>query len=247
MAGNFKVGMTLTAKDDASAVLVKGLKLTTKAATDAEKAVERAGNEQQKSNEKNARSARTAAEESRRAAVARETLGVRSERAIRREIDQTIASYNRLTRAGIASAREQDRAFRAMKDRVKELKTEMRGYSRMNEAKRIGGNALAITGGIAASGAVLAQPVARQMAYERNLSMMANTAFSEGGQTGRLAGRTKLATSIRAAVGYGGGTKEDASEAMNTMLASGFVSYDTANQWLPQLMKLIRLEINDRE
>ncbi|MGL3102529.1 hypothetical protein [Enterobacter asburiae] len=104
MAGSFKVGMTLTAKDDASAVLVKGLKLTTKAATDAEKAVERAGNEQQKSNEKNARSARTAAEESRRAAAARETLGVRSERAIRREIDQTIASYNRLTRAGVASA-----------------------------------------------------------------------------------------------------------------------------------------------
>ncbi|WP_238582670.1 hypothetical protein [Trabulsiella odontotermitis] len=32
MAGNFKVGMTLTANDDASAVLVKGLKLTTKAA-----------------------------------------------------------------------------------------------------------------------------------------------------------------------------------------------------------------------
>lgn len=237
MAGNFKVGMTLTAKDDASAVLVKGLKLTTKAATDAEKAVERAGNEQQKSNEKNARSARTAAEESRRAAVARETLGVRSERAIRREIDQTIASYNRLTRAGVASAREQDRAFRAMKDRVKELKTEMRGYSRMNEAKRIGGNALAITGGIAAGGAVLAQPVARQMAYERNLSMMANTAFSDGGQTGRLAGRTKLAGSIRQSVSYGGGTKEDAAEAMNQMLASGAVTYETANKWLPQLMK----------
>lgn len=237
MAGNFKVGMTLTAKDDASAVLVKGLKLTTKAATDAEKAVERAGNEQQKSNEKNARSARTAAEESRRAAAARETLGVRSERAIQREITQTIASYNRLTRAGVASAREQDRAFRAMKDRVKELKTEMRGYSRMSEARRIGGNALAITGGVAAGGAVLAQPVARQMAYERNLSMMANTAFGDGGQAGRLAGRNKLAGSIRQAIGYGGGSKDDAAEAMNQLVASGAVSYETANKWLPQLMK----------
>lgn len=237
MAGNFKVGMTLTAKDDASAVLVKGLKLTTKAATDAEKAVEQVGKEQQKNNEKNARSARTAAEESRRAAAARETLGVRSERTIQREIAQTIASYNRLTRAGVASAREQDRAFRAMKDRVKELKTEIRGYSRMNEARRVGGNALAITGGIAAGGAVVAQPVARQMAYERNLSMMANTAFSEGGQAGRLAGRAKLAGSIRQSVSYGGGTKEDAAEAMNQMLASGVVSYETANKWLPQIMK----------
>lgn len=237
MAGSFKVGMTLTAKDDATAVLVKGLKLTTKAATDAEKAVESVGDAQQKNNQQNARSARTAADEARRAAAARENLGVRSERTIQREIAQTIASYNRLTRSGVASAREQERAFRSMRSQVKELRTEMRGFSRMAEARRIGGNTLSIAGGLAAGAAVVAQPVGRQMAYERNLSMMANTAFSEGGQAGRLAGRTKLATSIRAAVGYGGGTKEDASEAMNAMLASGVVSYDTANQWLPQLMK----------
>ncbi|MBH2948290.1 phage tail tape measure protein [Serratia marcescens] len=237
MAGSFKVGMTLTAKDDATAVLVKGLKLTTKAATDAEKAVESVGDAQQKNNQQNARSARTAADEARRAASARENLGVRSERTIQREIAQTIASYNRLTRSGVASAREQERAFRSMRSQVKELRQEMRGFSRMAEARRIGGNTLSIAGGLAAGAAVVAQPVGRQMAYERNLSMMANTAFSEGGQAGRLAGRTKLATSIRAAVGYGGGTKEDASEAMNAMLASGVVSYDTANQWLPQLMK----------
>src|SRR5690606_12900662 len=81
------------------------------------------------------------------------------------------------------------------------------------------------------------QPIGRQMAYERQLSMMANTAFADGGQAGRLAGRERLAGSIRKAVGYGGGSKEDAAEAMNQMLASGAVSYDTANKWLPQLMK----------
>lgn len=237
MAGSFKVGMTLTAKDDATAVLVKGLKLTTKAATDAEKAVESVGDAQQKTTQQNARSARTAADEARRAAAARENLGVRSERTIQREIAQTIASYNRLTRSGVASAREQERAFRSMRSQVKELRQEMRGFSRMAEARRVGGNALSIAGGLAAGAAVVAQPVGRQMAYERNLSMMANTAFSDGGQAGRLAGRNKLATSIRAAVSYGGGTKEDASEAMNQMLASGVVSYDTANKWLPQLMK----------
>ncbi|EGT5658474.1 phage tail tape measure protein [Citrobacter braakii] len=237
MAGNFKVGMTLTAKDDASAVLVKGLKLTTKAATEAEKAVERAGSEQQKSNEKNTRSARTAADEARRAAAARETLGVRSERTIQREIARTIASYNRLSRSGVASVREQERAFRSMKQQVKELRQEMRGFSRMSEARRIGGNMLAVGGGIAAATAVVARPVKRQMSYERNLSMMANTAFGDGGQAGRLAGRQKLADSIRQAVGYGGGSKESASEAMNQMLASGAVSYETANKWLPELMK----------
>lgn len=237
MAGSFKVGMTLTAKDDATAVLVKGLKLTTKAATDAEKAVEGVGEAQQKTTQQNARSARTAADEARRAAAARENLGVRSERTIQREIAQTIASYNRLTRSGVASAREQERAFRSMRSQVKELRQEMRGFSRMAEARRIGGNALSIAGGVAAGAAVVAQPVGRQMAYERNLSMMANTAFSEGGQAGRLAGRNKLATSIRSAVSSGGGTKEDASEAMNAMLASGVVSYDSANKLLPTIMK----------
>ncbi|PPA30468.1 tail length tape measure protein [Aeromonas jandaei] len=238
MAGNFKVGMTLTAKDDSSAVLVKGLKLTTKAAQDAQKAIEKSGNAQQKSNEQSAKGARSAAEEARRLAMARENLGVRAEKAIQREIDQTIASYNRLTRSGVASAREQDRAFRAMKDRVRELKTEMNGVSRLNKLMTGGRQALAVGGGIVAGGAVLAQPVARQMAYERSLSAMANTAFSDGGQAGRLAGREKLAGSIRGAVTYGGGTKEDASEAMNEMLASGAVNYETANKWLPDLMKL---------
>lgn len=237
MAGSFKVGMTLSAKDEATNVLVKGLKLTTKAATDAEKAVESVGNAQQKTTQQNARSARTAADEARRASAARENLGVRSERSIQREIAQTIASYNRLTRAGVTSAREQDRAFRAMNQRVRELKTELNGVSRAAKLGNIGRGVATAAGAVAAGTAVLAQPVGRQMAYERNLSMMANTAFSEGGQAGRLSGRNKLATSIRSAVTYGGGTKEDASEAMNQMLASGVVSYDTANKWLPQLMK----------
>lgn len=237
MAGSFKVGMTLSAKDDATAVLVKGLKLTTKAATEAEKAVARVGEEQKDSAEQGARSARTAAEEARRAATARENLGIRSERTIRRELNETIASYNRVARSSATSAREQERAFRSMRARVRELNQEMRGYSRMAEARRIGGNAMAVAGGVAAGAAVLARPVTRQMAYERQLSMMANTAFSDEGQAGRLAGRERLAGSIRKAVSYGGGTKDDAAEAMNQMLASGAVSYDTANKWLPQLMK----------
>lgn len=237
MAGNFKVGMTLTAKDDASAVLAKGLKLTTKAASDAEKAVGSAGDAAKKSSEQGARGARTAADESRRAAAARENLGVRAERTIQREIAQTIASYNRLTRSGVVSAQEQDKAFRSMKGRIRELRQEMRGFSRVAEAKRIGGNTMSIAGGLAAGVAMTAAPVNRQMVYERQLSMMANTAFSDGGQAGRLAGRDKLKTSIRQAVGYGGGTKEDASEAMNQMLASGVVSYDSANTLLPEIMK----------
>lgn len=237
MAGNFKVSMTLTVKDEASKVIAKGMTDTSKAATEAEKAAARVNNEQKKGAEGAARITRTASEEYRRAARARETLGVRSEQSIQREIAQTIASYNRLARTTVMSSREQERAFRRMKDQVRELKTEMRGYSRMGEVKRFGSNAMAIGGGIAAGAAVLSRPVANQMSYERQLSMMANTAFGDDGQAGRLAGRTKLANSIRAAVMSGGGTKEDAAEAMNNMIASGAVSYETADKWLPTIMK----------
>ncbi|WP_332832486.1 hypothetical protein [Escherichia coli] len=51
--------------------------------------------------------------------------------------------------------------------------------------------------------------------------MMANTAFSDGGRKAGSPGVKKLKNSIRAAVTYGGGTKEDAADAMNEMLASG--------------------------
>ncbi|MGK0740252.1 phage tail tape measure protein, partial [Yokenella regensburgei] len=41
-----------------------------------------------------------ALQEYRRQAQARETLGIRSEQSIRREISQTLAAYNRLSRSG---------------------------------------------------------------------------------------------------------------------------------------------------
>jgi len=47
-----------------------------------------------------------ALQEYRRQAQAREALGIRSEQSIRREINQTLAAYNRLSRSGTMIARE---------------------------------------------------------------------------------------------------------------------------------------------
>ncbi|ENY3971705.1 phage tail tape measure protein, partial [Escherichia coli] len=172
---------------------------------------------------------------------------------IRREIYQTVASYNRLARAGFESAQEQERAMQATREKARALKRELDGVTqaqmkmaktpvipepgRFARAAAFGGNAMTIGGGIMAGAAIMTQPVRNQMSYERQLSMMANTAFSDGGLEGRQFGREKLKNSIRAAVTYGGGTKEDAAEAMNEMLASGAFSWDTANNLLPQIMK----------
>ncbi|MGC7990334.1 phage tail tape measure protein [Salmonella enterica] len=236
MAGNFKVGMTLTARDDASLKLVKGLKLTKKAAEDAVTATRKSGREQKRTDDESISSTKRVVTELQRAARARETLGIRSEHEIRRQIALTEASYNRLARSGVMSAREQARAWRATKEQIRELKREMRGVGTLAKAANIGGNVLTIGGGIAAGAAIMAQPVKKQMSYERRLAMMANTAFSDGGLEGRKAGLEQMKSSIRNAVTYGGGTKEDAAETLDTLLKDG-ISFETANKWLPELMK----------
>ncbi|EEY1041362.1 phage tail tape measure protein [Escherichia coli] len=252
MAGNFKVGMTLTAKDEASQVLEKGQKQVIKATEGVTKAIRKAGAEQKRTEQESVNSTKKAAKEIQRAARARETLGIRAEREIRREIYQTVASYNRLARAGFESAQEQERAMQATREKARALKRELDGITqaqmkmaktpvipepgRFARAAAFGGNAVTIGGGIAAGAAIMAQPVKKQMSYERQLAMMANTAFSDGGLEGRRAGLEQMKSSIRNAVTYGGGTKEDAAETLDALLKDG-ISFETANKWLPELMK----------
>ncbi|MCV8874901.1 phage tail tape measure protein [Escherichia coli] len=252
MAGNFKVGMTLTAKDEASQVLEKGQKQVIKATEGVTKATRKAGAEQKRTEQESVNSTKKAAKEIQRAARARETLGIRAEREIRREIYLTVASYNRLARAGFESAQEQERAMQATREKARALKRELDGVTqaqmkmaktpvipergRFARAAAFGGNAVTIGGGIAAGAAIMAQPVKKQMSFDRRLSEMANTAFSDGGLAGRQAGKEKLKSSIKNAVMYGGGSKEDAADTMNELLAAG-VDYDTADKWLPQIMK----------
>lgn len=253
MAGNFKVGMTLTAKDEASQVLEKGQKQVIKATEGVTKATRKAGAEQKRTEQESINSTKKAAKEIQRAARARETLGIRAEREIRREIYLTVASYNRLARAGFESAQEQERAMQATREKARALKRELDGVTqaqmkmaktpvipepgRFARAAAFGGNAVTTGAGIAAGAAIMAQPVKKQMSYERQLAMMANTAFSDGGLEGRRAGLEQMKSSIRNAVTYGGGTKEDAAETLDALLKDGGISFETASKWLPELMK----------
>ncbi|ELS1235017.1 phage tail tape measure protein, partial [Escherichia coli] len=144
------------------------------------------------------------------------------------------------------------RAMQATREKARALKRELDGVTqaqmkmaktpvipergRFARAAAFGGNAVTIGGGIAAGAAIMAQPVKRQMSYERQLAMMANTAFSDGGLEGRRAGLEQMKSSIRNAVTYGGGTKEDAAETLDALLKDG-ISFETASKWLPELMK----------
>ncbi len=191
-----------------------------------------------------ARADRNALTSSQRLANARQQLEIRSEQTIRREIDQTIAAYNRLARAGFASTNEQARAFAALSTRVADLRRELSGVQQQESAMARTGRGIgmawkagaAVAG--AAAGAMVAAPAVREtMAYDRRLAMMANTAFSDRDVAGRRRGMGELNEAIVTAVRSGGGSREQAADTLDNLLASGAVSDKTAMEMLPTLQK----------
>lgn len=170
-------------------------------------------------------------------ASARETLGVRSEHKIQQEINHTIAAYNRLKRSGTATSRELARAAEATRTKIARLNAEM---GKTSWGQRLGnvGTAIASVGaGMAAGAMVMAQPMKKEMDYDRRLAMVSNTAFSDRDVAGRIAGKKELHDAVKSAVETGGGTKEEALGALDKLLASGTVKAETAMKLLPTLQK----------
>ncbi|KDB09517.1 tail tape measure protein core region-containing protein [Burkholderia sp. lig30] len=179
-----------------------------------------------------------------RSSEARAQLSARSDQAIRREIDQNVAAYNRLARAGFASVNEQARAYGALAQRVGALNRELRNTEqiegRMARSGRAVGAMWQAGGAIAAgaAGVMVAAPAVREtMGYDRRIAMMANTAFSDRDVAGRRAGMVELNNAIVGAVRYGGGSREQAADTLDNLLASGAISQKSAINMLPTLQK----------
>ena len=225
MARNLQVALTLLAKDAASKVLRKVMQDSIRQQQEAGKASDQLGNTQKRNSDSSIRASRSLQAEFRRAASARESLGIRSEKTIQREIQLTIAAYGRLTRTGKLSASEQGRAFQAMTERVSRLRTELTGagqaMSKMDRARQWGSNIGAVAGGVMAAGAVIADPVKRQMAYENRNADIANTAYNELSAPERIKKIPVINEAIRGAVRYGGGTPEAAQGTMGELYAGG--------------------------
>lgn len=238
---DLKLALSLIAKDNGSKALRQALTGIQQQTTANKKAEDEAARSREQSAQSGIRAARSLQQEYQRSASARSTLGIRSEREIQREIAQTQAAYNRLLRTGTMTANEQTRAFRAMTQQVSQLRTELNGagqsMSRMERARNWGSNASAIAGGIFAAGAIVAPSVRNQMSYDERLADMANTAFDGRNVSGRIGGIKELDQLVRKAVSVGGGNKETAAEALNELLASGTVSFESASSFLPVLQK----------
>lgn len=234
---NMDLSLTLKAKDYASGVIKSVENSVSKSTKNIENQAQRSATTQQRAVRQTAQVTEQSYRQIQQAARNREMLGVRSERSIQNEINRTRAAYDQLKRSGIASGRELDRAAVATKRRIAELNAEMGKVSMGQRLGNIGRGIAGLAAGATAAVMVLAQPMKKQMDYDRSLAMTANTAFAERDVAGRIAGKAELNSAVKSAVEISGGTKEDALGALDTMLASGAVKADTAMKLLPTLQK----------
>lgn len=244
MAKDLENKLVLTAVDNASKVVKDTAKNAEKAFKDTERAAQQSGNAQAQSAQKATNETTTAhrkLEQSyrniRKVNAAREVLDIRSENAIQREIEQTRAAYDRLKRSGVASQNELRRASEQTKQRIKELNTELGKSSFGDKAASVGRGLIGVGAGVAAGAMVMREPARNQMDFDKRLAMVANTAYSDRDVQGRIAGKKELFKAVEKAVNVGGGTKEDALNSLDTLLASGAMSADTAMNLLPTLQK----------
>ncbi|MDA0697940.1 MAG: hypothetical protein O2793_16265 [Proteobacteria bacterium] len=170
-------------------------------------------------------------------------LGIRTEQQIHNEIKQTRSTYAQLgilQRQGLATTKDMERAYSAMNIRVAQLNRELgktitaekqiqqiqRSHGGYNNALQRGS---AATMGAVAGGAIVSNALQKPRDYDQQLTYIAATAT--GGQNmavaDRLAARSKLNDYIKSAVRSGGGTREDAAAAANTLIASG--KYELSN------------------
>lgn len=240
MARNLQLALQLLARDTGSKVLKQALQGISRDTKAAQKTDDELAKSRQQNSTTAIRASRSLIEEYRRASSARATLGIRSEREIQREIQQTMAAYNRLTRTGMLSANEQNRAFRAMTDRVKTLRTELGGVNdsmtRMQRFRAAGSTVAAVAGGLTAAGMIIKDPVQRQMAFERRNAEIANTAYKELSGPERIKKIPVINNAIRNAVRYGGGTPEAAQDTLNALFA-GSLDEKTAMKILPDITR----------
>lgn len=197
-----------------------------KTATTATTAAEKASTAMERAAERAATATEQAASRQRssyeRLSHARETLGMRSEQAIQREIQQTVAAYNRLKDSGTLSFQEQTRAAEAMRSKVEQLTNEM---GKLTAAQKIMAGiktAAAIGAGVTAAGYVLRDPAKASMAYDERLGLLANTAYAEYGKDGRKLGEVQIRKAVSQAVDAGI-TKDAAMDALEKLVADNQV------------------------
>lgn len=92
-------------------------------------------------------------------------------------------------------------------------------------------------GGMMAAGAVVRGPMSQAMTYDQQLTYMADTAAAGRGPGAYRASKTQISNAINEALQLGGGKREDAATALQTMIASGKFEFGDALAQLPMVAR----------
>ena len=168
-----------------------------------------------------------------RMAEARETLGIRSEQMIQREIQRTEAAYNRLANAGVLSAEEQKRAFAAMQSKVATLRKELQGAAK--DGRGLGSKLMSFGAGVWGAKQAMAPAFDRQLDFSERLAYVSNRVYADRGVEGRLEGQKELNGIVEKSVRYGNGSQSDVLEGLATMATSGAFKLDDIKTLLPTI------------
>lgn len=226
-----KLSLVLEGKDKSASSALKNLKSGIKDATATASAeAKKAGTEQ-------LCVIRTIDRENRQAAGARSRLGMRSEQEIQREISRTRQAYQTLVNSGKASQSELQRAARMTRDRVRELNAEMGKTTKLANLSKWGKAAGTMAAGVYGAVRTLKEPIQQRRDFDLNLAYAANTAYSDRDVKGRIAGKQDLYNTVKQTVSSNGGSRDQALEALNAMIASGVVEIDVAKKLLPVIQR----------
>ncbi|HBC7419264.1 TPA: phage tail tape measure protein [Serratia marcescens] len=168
-----------------------------------------------------------------RMATARETLGIRSEKMIQREIQRTEAAYNRLANAGILSAEEQQRAFTAMQSKVATLRKELQGAAK--DSRGFGSKLMSFGAGVWGAKQAMAPAFDRQLDFSERLAYVSNRVYADRGVDGRIAGQKELNEVVEKSVRHGNGSPDDVLEGLATMATSGAFKLEDIKELLPTI------------
>lgn len=233
---NMKLGIEITAQDNASKVVKTvgdNVAKTTKAT---EQQTVKSGKKMEDSYLKATRTFEQSYNQRKQAYRTMESYGLRSERAIQAEINRTRESYNRLRNSGVMSSRELARATEAHRRKIAELNAEMGKTSFGQKMGAVGRTVMGVGAGLAVGASMAARPIKDTADYQRELAYLANTAYADRDITGRQQGMDNIHAAIKDSLKYGG-TKETAMEALSEIVSKGKVSVDDALKLLPTVQQ----------
>ncbi|MGQ8700608.1 hypothetical protein [Serratia marcescens] len=171
-----------------------------------------------------------------RMATARETLGIKSETKIQREIQRTEAAYNRLANSGTLSAQEQARAFNATQRKVAALRKELRGAATDEEHLASLGKKMLVVGAAVGAGAHYLSPkIDNSSEYSMELMKLSNRVFHDRDEAGRQKGKQQISNTVKKAIELGGGDIGDTLQGYEGLVSSQAFTPQQVDQLLPRI------------